>query len=58
MPHRLGKLGTNNFGALQGVAATDLIPIGDEAAEIPGRLEREHTTAEIEADVARWSSSI
>jgi hypothetical protein len=40
------------------VQATDIIPTGDEAAEILTHLEREHTTAEIEADVARWFYSI
>ena len=40
------------------VEATDIVPTGDEAAEILARLEREHTTAEIEADVARWFYSI
>ena len=40
------------------VEATEIIPTADEAAEILARLEREHTTAEIEADVARWFYSI
>ena len=40
------------------VQATDIIPTGDEAAAIMANLEREHTTAEIEADVARWFYSI
>ncbi|MET0683381.1 MAG: hypothetical protein ABWZ29_08585 [Casimicrobiaceae bacterium] len=40
------------------VEATDIVPSADEAAEILMRLEREHTTAEIESDVARWFQSI
>ena len=40
------------------VEATDIIPRGDEAAGILTRLEREHTTAEIEHKVSRWFHSI
>jgi hypothetical protein len=40
------------------VAASDMIPTAAEAAEILTRLERDHTTAEIESDVARWFDSI
>jgi hypothetical protein len=40
------------------VEATDIVPSADEAAEILMRLERDHTPAEIESDVARWFQSI
>jgi hypothetical protein len=40
------------------VQATDIVPTGDEASEILADLEREHTTAEVEAEVARWFHSI
>ena len=40
------------------VQAIDILPTGAEAAEILACLEREYTTAEIEADVARWFHSI
>ena len=40
------------------VEVSDMIPTAAEAAEIMTRLERDHTTAEIEADVARWFHSI
>ena len=40
------------------VEVNDMIPSASEAAEIMTRLERDHTTAEIEADVARWFHSI
>ncbi len=40
------------------VQAAAILPTGDEAAESLARLEREYTTAEIEADVARWFHSI
>lgn len=39
------------------VHAADILPTGDEAAESLAGLEREYTTAEIEADVARWFQS-
>jgi hypothetical protein len=40
------------------VKATDILPTDDEVAEILMRLEREHTTAEIEHKVSRWFQSI
>jgi hypothetical protein len=40
------------------VEVRDMIPTAAEAAEIMTRLERDHTTAEIESDVARWFDSI
>jgi len=54
MPHAIAMASRNDPAA----AATDIIPFGDDATEIPGRLEREHTTAEIEAEVTRWFASI
>jgi len=40
------------------VEVNDMIPTAVEAAGIITRLERDQTTAEIEADVARWFDSI
>jgi len=41
-----------------GVEVSDIIPTAAEAALIVTGLERDHTTAEIESDVARWFESI
>ena len=40
------------------VEVNDMIPTAAEAALIMTRLERDHTTAEIESDVGRWFDSI
>jgi len=40
------------------VQVNDMIPSAAEAALIMSRLERDQTTAEMEADVARWFDSI
>ena len=40
------------------VEVTDIVPTHAEADAIVARLEREHTPAEIEAEVARWAQSI
>jgi len=40
------------------VQVNDMIPSAAEAALVMSRLERDQTTAEIEADVARWFDSI
>ena len=40
------------------VEVTDIVPTEAEADAIVARLEREHATTEIEAEVARWARSI
>jgi hypothetical protein len=52
------ELGQNASVYDLAVEVNDMIPTAAEAAEIMTRLERDHTTAEIEADVARWFHSI
>jgi hypothetical protein len=41
-----------------GVSATDLVPSEDEMADVLARLERRHTTAEIEDRVIHWFHSV